>query len=780
MPKALIIGELDSSNLGDQAIFDGLSVLLREHGVAVAALGLESTSWYEGGIHAGTETSLRAAPMPLRQRMGRWLPRAFLGVVRLLYLPIWYLNLRARLRRLAPRLTAIDVAVIGGGGLFINNNWHFPLAVRLLCRMLRAHGIPYGFSGVGAASGLDGLSIRLFAPSVAGAAFVHTRDARASELIGRYFGLASVAVGPDYAIFCPVKIAASHTTPTDRVHIGINLMTPSTVHHSPAEYEAALELLHGFITANASRCRFTIFTTGYHEDRRAARRFVAGLPATVQPPEVHGDFTATDELLAFVAQLDAVVAMRLHAALFAAFANVPFIALAPDNKVSAFLAELGLDRFAQSPLAFSVAGLNVLVDDTNAFRPNLAGKLAKQRTAVEPLMTEIVAVAAGRRRTPRLAVLGTRGIPARHGGFETFVERLAPYLVQHGWEVTVYCQENAAEYDGPRVSDWQGVCRVHVPVRLPGALGTVAFDWKTTLHAGRERTVALTLGYNTAAFNALFRLTGAPNLINMDGIEWQRDKWSWTARLWLRLNERLACRFADHLIADNPAIAEHLRARGAPTNGITMIPYGADAVDAADTAPLASLGLEPQGYALVIARPEPDNSILEIVQAYCAQARRLKLVVLGDFCPDTHAYHRQVLDAANAEVMFPGAIYDKAAVASLRFHARLYIHGHKFGGTNPSLVEALGAGSPILAHDNPFNRWVAGQAARYFTDRAQCEILLDALLADQAVLTAMRQAARARHAQSFRWSDILAQYETLLSKYRTQYAAPQARQRNAR
>src|SRR5262245_475474 len=136
----------------------------------------------------------------------------------------------------------------------------------------------------------------------------------------------------------------------------------------------------------------------------------------------------------------------------------------------------------------------------------------------------------------RLSILGTRGIPARHGGFETFAEQLALHLTGRGWRVTVYGQ---TEGTGPLTeSEWRGVRLIHCPASWRGALGTVQFDWRTTQHAAAAGGLVLTLGYNTAAFCGLYRLKRVTNIINMDGIEWQRAKWSAGAKAWLYANER--------------------------------------------------------------------------------------------------------------------------------------------------------------------------------------------------------------------------------------------------
>ena len=357
-----------------------------------------------------------------------------------------------------------------------------------------------------------------------------------------------------------------------------------------------------------------------------------------------------------------------------------------------------------------------------------------------------------------ISILGTRGIPAAHGGFETFAEHLALYLVKQGWQVTVYCQEEGV---GPIFEDvWQGVRRVRIPILASGAKGTIFFDRKSTMHAAGEPGLILTLGYNTAVFCVLYRLSGHKNLINMDGIEWHRQKWGAIAKTWFWLNDWAGCWLGNHLIADHPKIAQHLATRVNETK-ITMIPYGADAVESADVDLLAQYLLAPNRYAILIARAEPENSILEVVRAWSRRRRGMQLVVLGKYDP-AHTYQRAVKEAASDEVRFIGAVYDKATVAALRFYARLYIHGHQVGGTNPSLVESLGAGNAVLAHDNPFNRWVAADGAHYFGNEDECASVLDVLLENGDDIMRMKQAGKFRFLQAFTWAKVLGEYEALL------------------
>ena len=363
-----------------------------------------------------------------------------------------------------------------------------------------------------------------------------------------------------------------------------------------------------------------------------------------------------------------------------------------------------------------------------------------------------------------ISIMGIRGLPAQHGGFETFAERLAPYLLAAGWEVTVYCQED--ERRATCESFWNGVRRVHVGVGSDTAANTIRFDWACISHALRERpSVVLTLGYNTAVFGLRLRAAGIPNVMNMDGIEWMRQKWGWAARTWLYANDWAGCLGATHLVADHPEIARHLGSRVAARK-ITTIPYGATLPEPMGGEALDVLGLAPRSFLTVIARPEPENSILEIVQAFSARPRGRRLVVLGKFMPDRMPYHAAVMAAASDEVLFAGAIYDPAIVNALRVHSLLYVHGHRVGGTNPSLLEAMGAGNAVLAHDNPFNRWVAGEGAEYFDGVRSCGDALDRLLDDETRLIALGQRSLDRVCDTFAWDDVLSAYESLLDEVR--------------
>jgi glycosyltransferase involved in cell wall biosynthesis len=355
-------------------------------------------------------------------------------------------------------------------------------------------------------------------------------------------------------------------------------------------------------------------------------------------------------------------------------------------------------------------------------------------------------------------ILGTRGIPSKHSGFETFAQDFALFLRSRDHEVTIYCQVRQDE--AACEDSWNGIRRVLIPAG-EGSVGTMQFDWKAIRHSLHEHGVVLTLGYNTGVFNLLYRFNGMPNIMNMDGIEWKREKWSLPARIWFWLNEWAGARVANHLVADHPEIGRHL-SRHTSSKKITVIPYGADSVTSAPVSLIQKYDLSSKRYYLLIARPEPENSILEIVRAYSLRRRGMPLVILGNYKHDGTRYQKTVLDAAGPEVTFLGAIFDRAIVRALRFHARGYFHGHRVGGTNPSLVESLGAGNAVIAHDNRFTRWVAGEGARYFRSSEDIAGILDSLSADPVQLHFMEEASRERYRESFTQDKILMAYEQLL------------------
>lgn len=356
-------------------------------------------------------------------------------------------------------------------------------------------------------------------------------------------------------------------------------------------------------------------------------------------------------------------------------------------------------------------------------------------------------------------ILGIRGIPAEHGGFETFAEILAPYLVEKGWEVTVFCQTE--KFETGYQDEYRGVKRFFINAK-DSSLGTIIFDFKSVYHSLKNKKVCLTLGYNTAVFNILHRLWGFKNVINMDGIEWKRSKWSLPIKIWFYINERIAGYVGNELIADHPEIKNYLATKYNEKK-ITMIPYGGYLNKEADEALIAKYNVTPNNYLTVIARAEPENSFLEIVAAFSSKPRGIKLLVFGRFSSE-NPYHEEIKNTASSEVIFAGVEYDKPTLQALRKFSRYYIHGHQVGGTNPSLVEALSMNNAIIAHNNKFNRWVAAGAAFYFSDAKELAEIFDKNLDNFEQIATLESQANSQEEQFFQWQSILNNYESILLK----------------
>lgn len=358
-----------------------------------------------------------------------------------------------------------------------------------------------------------------------------------------------------------------------------------------------------------------------------------------------------------------------------------------------------------------------------------------------------------------LAILGARGIPAAYGGFETFAEELSTRLAARGRDVTVYCERR--DPDAP--AEYRGVRLEYVPAPNLGPLSTLVFDSLCLWRARKRHDVVYMLGYAAAFACFIPRLWGTPVWINMDGIEWKRSKWSALGRMWLRLMEALATRTGSRLLCDAEGILRHLQTRHRRLPPASVIPYGAPHVEDRDNELLNEFGLTAGGYYIVVARLEPENHILEILEGFRKSASARRLVVVGDTSRET-SYIARIKAIDDPRIQIVGGIYEREKLESLRLHAFAYFHGHSVGGTNPSLLEAMGCGNLILAHDNPFNREVAADGAVYFAEAGDIPDLIAAIEAPDFDGAALQARARDRIATIYNWDRVVNVYEDLLDQ----------------
>ncbi len=354
----------------------------------------------------------------------------------------------------------------------------------------------------------------------------------------------------------------------------------------------------------------------------------------------------------------------------------------------------------------------------------------------------------------KIAILGTRGIPARYGGFETFAEKLATGLTALGFEVTVFCE--SSESSAPDA--FEGVSLRYVVAPPLGPLRTVFYDAGCLWAARKSYDVAYMLGYGAAPFCILPRLWGTQLWINPDGLEWARAKWGFVAKSYFRLMEWASLRVANRIIADAHAIEANLAGRHGRLSSCTVIPYGCDVIeDAPSVDVLSNWELSPRGYYIVVCRLEPENHVLEILDGFHRSASDKQLVVVGNHLQD-NSYVRQLRAVRDARIKMIGTIYDSEKLTALRYHSFGYLHGHSVGGTNPSLLEAMGCGNLILAHDNPFNRETLDGNGLFFRDASELAGLVNRADDDEFENARLRAGARLRARTSYRWPDIVARY----------------------
>ena len=364
-----------------------------------------------------------------------------------------------------------------------------------------------------------------------------------------------------------------------------------------------------------------------------------------------------------------------------------------------------------------------------------------------------------RQAAARIAILGTRGIPARYGGFETFAEELSTRLAARGHQVTVYCRER---YPEPA---YRGVFLVYLPTWRHKYFDTLVHTLVSTLHlifhrVGSDRIdAALYCNGANAIFTALPRLAGIPTALNVDGLERKRKKWNALAKAWYAISEWLATFCASVVVTDARSIAQYYLERyGKHTE---FISYGAETGKLAGTDVLAKLGLERDRYFLYVSRMEPENNALAVREAFEQVAGPVKLALIGD-APYADEYIQKVRATADPRVVMPGAIYG-TGYHELLSNCLAYIHATEVGGTHPALIEAMGRGAPVLYLNTPENSEVAEGAGMAFEPGTLAQKLAEVLGMSSEERSEWGQRAAERVAERYGWEGTTDQYEALLT-----------------
>jgi glycosyltransferase involved in cell wall biosynthesis len=360
----------------------------------------------------------------------------------------------------------------------------------------------------------------------------------------------------------------------------------------------------------------------------------------------------------------------------------------------------------------------------------------------------------------RIAILGTRGIPASYGGFETFAEHLSTRLVSRGHEVTVYCR---AHYVSPRQLEYHGVRLKVLPTIRHKYFDTVAHAFLSALDAtARSFDAALICNAANAPFIPILRWTGTPVALNVDGLEHKRKKWNWLGRRYYLLAERLATVLPNVTVTDARVIQDYYLAHYRASS--TMIAYGAEVERQPDRAAVRQWRVEANRYVLYVSRLEPENNAHLVIEAFKKVRTAHKLLIVGD-APYAHDYIKELRQLARRDkrIIFTGFVFGKDYRA-LQQNAYCYVHATEVGGTHPALLEAMGYGNCVLTLATPENIEAVGEAGIPYRDEHDLAEQLQRVLRDGSLVSAYRQRAQARVQRYYDWERVVDRYENLFAR----------------
>ncbi|GGG29040.1 glycosyl transferase [Rhodococcoides trifolii] len=362
--------------------------------------------------------------------------------------------------------------------------------------------------------------------------------------------------------------------------------------------------------------------------------------------------------------------------------------------------------------------------------------------------------------TRSVSIIGTRGYPSYYGGFETLVRVLAPYLAQHGWDVTVYGRPEGVASEDPAIdSRVRSVITRGVETK---SLSTLSYGLTSSVHSAIERPdVALVMNVANGFWLPLLKARGVPTLVNVDGIEWEREKWGRAAKSVFKVGGSLTARFATDLVYDSVELGKRWEAR-CGRSGV-FIPYGGAVRQRGDVVE----GLSRRTYALMVARFVPENTIDQFLDAARILSRKWQVVIVGSSGYGGEIDDRVAqLERECPKVTWFGHVSNDDMLFSLWENAGAYFHGHSVGGTNPALVQAMACGAPVVARDTVYNREVLGDHAVFVQPNAPAIAdAIEELMTDAERQEMLSGGAADRAQDIYTWDRVCAAYDTALSQY---------------
>jgi glycosyltransferase involved in cell wall biosynthesis len=360
----------------------------------------------------------------------------------------------------------------------------------------------------------------------------------------------------------------------------------------------------------------------------------------------------------------------------------------------------------------------------------------------------------------RIGMLGTRGVPASYSGFETCVEELGSRLVERGHEVTVYCRSHHI-----KLTDryYRGMRLVRLPTIQNKYLDTIVHSFLSSIHAAfRDLDVALFFIAGNSLVCFIPRLARQKVVLNVDGLDWKREKWNSLAKRYIRFAEYLATVLPHEIVTDSSVVQKYYEDRyGRPS---TCIAYGGDIEPSPPGQHLERYGLENGKYVLFVGRLVPENCPHHLVEAFRALSAHpdLKCVIVGD-APYAEHYIASLKDVDDPRIIFTGYLFGEG-YRELASNAGLFVETSEVGGTHPALLEAMALGNCVVVNDTAENLETIGEAGTSYQGEIGSESLrevLEELLSSPDLVEEYRKKARRRVRSFYNWEKITDEYERL-------------------
>lgn len=358
----------------------------------------------------------------------------------------------------------------------------------------------------------------------------------------------------------------------------------------------------------------------------------------------------------------------------------------------------------------------------------------------------------------KIAILGTRGVPNYYGGFEQFAEFFSVYLVEQGHEVYCYNSHNHPFQE----KNFKGVNIIHQhdPEYKYGTFGQFIYDYNCIMDSRkRDFDIILQLGYTSNSI-WYFLLPKKPiNIINMDGIEWKRSKYSRPVQQFLKFAERLAAKSGDYLVSDSLGIQQFLLKRYNKQS--TYIAYGAHTFDAPREEIIKEYQVEKGNYNMIMARFEPENNLDMVLEGVALCEEKTTILVIGKHETKYGSYLKDKFKN-HTNIKFMGALYNLDHLNNLRYFSNLYFHGHSVGGTNPSLLEAMASQALVIAHNNEFNKGILKENSYYFSNPVEVKNILKTIKKNDNLRLVQNNFEAIE--KEFNWNKINGQYLQLFEE----------------